>query len=120
MGAFSQGPRVTPRNGSTNFVMPQRILEFFVDRQLRQQFIVGVTRDSTGAALAGCTVDAYETITPDNLNEPKGRFVGSVVSNPDGSYSIPVYAGPGATFRMVMYLNGTPVRGTSDNTLVGT
>lgn len=120
MGAFSQGP-MAPRDGSTLTVMPQKIQEFYLDAKPRQQFLTGVTRDSAGVVLGGCTVEIYETIDPSNLNEPKGRFVNSVVSNPDGTYSVPVYAGPGATFRVVTYKAGAPsVAGTSVNTLVGT
>lgn len=119
MGAFSQGP-MDPGFAATH-VMPQAIQEFFADKQPQNHILSGITKDATGVVLAGCTVEVYETITPNNPNEPKGRFVGSYVSNADGSYAIPVYAGPGATFRIVSYKAGAPdVAGTTLNTLVGT
>lgn len=69
----------------------------------------GVSRDSTGAPLAGCTVNLFRTV--DN------SFVDSTVSDGSGAWSIPTMArGP---FFLVEYLAGSPDRfGTSPNTLV--
>jgi hypothetical protein len=120
MGAFSQGP-MNPATFAATQVMPQRIQEFFVDVQRPRKYsIAGVTKDATGAPLGGCTVEVYETVTAANPNEPKGRFVGSTVSDTNGNYSVDVYVGPGATFRAVVSKAGAPdVAGTSVNTLVG-
>lgn len=120
MGAFSQGP-MNPGTRAVVQVMPLKIQEFFQDKQRPPKYrITGVTKDSTGAALGTCAVDIYETVTSANPNEPKGRLVGSTVSDAAGNYSVDVYAGPGATFRAVMYKAGAPdVAGVSVNTLVG-
>jgi hypothetical protein len=72
-------------------------------------FISGVTRDSTGAALAGVTVDLYLTATD--------RRVDSVVSDGSGAFSFGATAGP---YYLVAYKAGAPdVAGTSVNTLAG-
>ena len=120
MGAFSQGP-MNPATVAAPRVLAQPIQAFFVDTQRPPKYsIAGVTKDATGAPLGGCTVEVYETVTAANLNEPKGRFVGSTVSDANGNYSVDVYVGPGATFRTVVYKAGAPdVAGTSVNTLVG-
>lgn len=121
MGAFSQGP-MNPGTFAASHVMPQKIQEFFVDQQRPKKYtLTGVTRDNTGAVLAGCTVDVYETITAANPNEPKGRLVNSTVSDANGNYTVDVYQLTGATFRVQVYKAGSPdVAGGSVNTLVGT
>ena len=120
MGAFSQGP-MNPGTRAVTHVMPQRINEFFVDTQRPPKYTIsGVTKDSNGAALGGCTVEVYETVAEVNPNEPKGRLVNSTVSDANGNYSIDVYAGPNATFRVQSYKAGAPdVAGTTVNTLIG-
>lgn len=73
--------------------------------------IYGVTRDSTGAVLAGCTVDLFRTA--DNA------FIDSVVSDASGNYEFRT-AGPASAYYAVAYLVGSPdVFGTTVNTLVG-
>ena len=72
----------------------------------------GVSRDSTGAPLGGCTVKVFMT-----LNDTK---VYETVSDGSGNWSIDVSPNPGP-FYYVEYLVGTPDRaGTSINTNVPT
>ncbi len=72
--------------------------------------ITGVTKDSTGAALGGCTVKVYRT-TDDVL-------VGTQVSDAAGNYNIQV-AASSLAYYVVAYLAGSPdVSGTTVNTLV--
>lgn len=74
--------------------------------------LTGVSRDSTGAALGGCTVKVFSTINDVKLFE--------TVSNGSGSWSIDVGANPGP-FYFVEYKAGTPdLAGTSLNTNVPT
>ena len=83
----------------------------------RNYAVSGVTKDSTGTPLGGCTVDVFES----NVSEPR-RFVGRAVSDANGNYSIMVN-GPdtGMTFEAVAYLAGAPDRaGVTVNTLAGT
>lgn len=72
--------------------------------------IGGVTKDSTGAAIAGCTVDLYRTIDK--------TWLQTVVSDGSGSYAFsPVNNGNGPFF-VVAYKAGVPdVAGTTVNTL---
>jgi hypothetical protein len=77
------------------------------------RFISGVTRDSTGAPLAGCQVDLY-------LYGGTGQDtqVDSVVSDGSGNFSFGATAGP---YYIVAYKAGAPdVAGTTVNTLAGT
>jgi hypothetical protein len=68
----------------------------------------GITRDSTGAVLGGCTVDMFYTATD--------AFVQSTTSNAVGAFSFSQMA-PGPYY-FVAYLPGSPdVAGTSVNTL---
>lgn len=73
--------------------------------------ITGVTRDSAGAALGGCTVQLFRTIDD--------AFRSEVVSDGSGNYVLyPDVTGP---FYVVAYKAGAPdVAGTTVNTLVGT
>lgn len=73
--------------------------------------IAGVTRDSTGAALGGCTVKLFETGTD--------VLVAQQVSDGSGNYSFTV---PGnGTYYELAYKDGAPaVTGASLNTLQGT
>lgn len=74
--------------------------------------ISGVTKDSTGAALPGCTVDLYRTIDK--------TWQQTVVSDGSGAYAFsPVNNGNGPYY-IVAYKAGAPdVAGTSVNTLLG-
>lgn len=74
--------------------------------------ISGVTKDSTGAALASCTVDLYRTIDK--------TWQQTVVSDGSGNYVFsPVNNGNGP-FYIVAYKAGAPdVAGTTVNTLLG-
>lgn len=74
--------------------------------------LTGVSRDSTGAVLGGCTVKVFMT-----LNDTK---VYETVSDGSGNWSIDVSPNPGP-FYYVEYLIGSPDRaGTSINTNVPT
>lgn len=86
--------------------------------------ISGVTKDSTGAALGGCEVEVYETVS--------GMIRGTTVSDAAGNYILHV-TGNGVvapsdgeaatvslTFYVVAYKAGAPdVAGTTVNTLAG-
>lgn len=73
--------------------------------------VSGVTKDSTGAALASVTVQLFRTVDD--------AYIGETTSNGSGVYSIAsVVSGP---FYIVAYKAGAPdVAGTTVNTLVGT
>ena len=81
--------------------------------------ISGVTRDSSGAPLAGCTVEIYET---GSISEPRGQLRATTVSDAGGNYSADVTSSEtGLTFQAKAYLPGAPdVAGVTVNTLVGT
>jgi hypothetical protein len=71
--------------------------------------IAGVTRDSTGAILAGCTVNLF--LTSGNT------FVSSTVSDANGNFAFYV-SSPIPQYFLVGYLAGSPdVEGTTVNTL---
>jgi hypothetical protein len=73
--------------------------------------IAGVTRDSTGVALAGCTVHLIRTV--DDVE------VDVMVSSAAGVYAF-VAASPYVTYYIVAYKAGSPdVAGTTANTLAG-
>jgi len=73
--------------------------------------ISGVTRDSTGAALASCAVIAYRTA--DN------SIAAMTTSDASGNYRVD--ASQAITHYVVAYKAGSPdVAGTSLNTIVGT
>jgi len=76
--------------------------------------VVGVTRNSTGVALASCAVEIFET--------GSGLLRGATVSDADGNYSLEVTgSGAGLTFFVVAYKAGSPdVAGTTVNTLTAT
>lgn len=76
-----------------------------------QYTLSGITRDSTGAVLPNCVVDAYETTT----DLPRG----ATVSDAFGVYQIHVAGFEGEQFYARAYLAGAPdVAGTTVNTLV--
>lgn len=73
--------------------------------------IFGVTKDSTGAVLASCTVDLFRTV-----NDVR---VDSLDSDAVGAYEFRV--GLSTAYYVVAYKAGSPdVAGTTVNTLVGT
>lgn len=72
--------------------------------------VSGITKDSTGAALGGCTVNLFDT----ELN----LLLKTMVSDSNGNYSF--QTAPGKSFYIVAYKAGPPdVSGTTVNTLVG-
>lgn len=75
-----------------------------------QGFVVsGVTRDSSGAPLAGVTVDLFLSASDIKVD--------SVISDGAGAFTFGATAGP---YYIVAYLAGAPdVAGTSVNTLTG-
>jgi len=72
--------------------------------------ITGVTKDSGGAALGGCNVYLYRTSDK--------AYLMMVVSASDGVYEVGIYDATTGCF-IVAYKDGTPVMGTTINTLVG-
>jgi hypothetical protein len=87
----------------TNMVGEQAKLKFTIS---------GVTKDSAGNPLGGCTVDVFLTATDQKL--------GTSVSDANGNYSVNIgVAGMGQPCYCVAYLAGAPdVAGTTVNTLV--
>ena len=80
--------------------------------------ITGVTRNSSGVAIGNVSIEALEAITA-NTSEPKGRLVGTTISDANGNYSIEVHADPAVKFQIDAYKAGAPdVAGTTVNTLV--
>jgi len=76
----------------------------------------GVSRDSTGAALAGCTCDLFKVTT--NGSSKTYVHVGTTVSDGSGNYSFNV--GNEGPFRVTFDLDGAPIRaGITLNTLGG-
>lgn len=72
-------------------------------------FVTGVTKDSAGAALAGCTVQIFRTWNDE--------FLGETISDGAGNYSIRAHGT--APFYLVAYLaGGTDVAGTTVNTIL--
>lgn len=75
-----------------------------------QYVLSGVTKDSTGAALPNCVVDAYETTADQHR--------GTTISDELGNYAIHVAGVEGENFYARAYLSGAPdVAGTTVNTL---
>lgn len=73
--------------------------------------IFGVTKNSTGVPLGGCSVDLFETISK--------RYVASTVSDVSGNYEFRS-ASLSTAYQVVAYLPGSPdVAGVTVNTLVG-
>lgn len=74
------------------------------------RLIVGVTRDSTGVALGGCTVQMFRS-TDD-------AYMGETVSDGSGNYTL---TSPGNfNLYLVAYKTGAPdLAGTTVNTLLG-
>lgn len=77
---------------------------------------IGVTKDSTGTALAGATVSAYLTV-PADMRTPAAPVAASVVSDA-GGYFEAVSPFPSTDHYIVAYKPGSPdVAGTSKNNL---
>ena len=73
--------------------------------------ISGVTRNASGNALGGCTVEVFESVS--NL------FRGSTTSDGSGNYAVEISGDMGITFFANAYLSSSPnVAGTTINTLV--
>lgn len=89
-----------------------QIQRFYVPfKQPARYPITGITRDSTGAALGNCTVEALETGTD--------LKIAMTVSNANGLYSLDVEGD--RSYYLVAYKAGSPdVSGTTVNTLTGT
>ena len=77
----------------------------------RSRTIVGVTKDTTGAALGSCVVQLFRT--------PSDTLAAETTSDATGSYS---FDNPGSgPFYIVAYKAGSPdVAGTTVNTLAAT
>lgn len=76
--------------------------------------ISGITRDSAGAALGGCTVELYRR----NQDQTLGLFVESTTSDGAGNFSFAV--GPGLQYQHIAYKVGAPdVAGVSVRDLAG-
>lgn len=74
--------------------------------------LAGVTRDSNGAALAGCTVTLFRVVGGDFVQEQQ------IVSDANGVYQFNV--APVQPYRVTWDLDGAPVRaGISLKTLTG-
>lgn len=96
MGSLTHPPviRYLPRNATAPFYQ-----------------IGGITRDSNGAPLGGCTVELYRTDTDERLL--------TTVSDANGVYLF-TNARPGITHYVVAYKAGSPdVMGVTVNTLTG-
>lgn len=110
-----------PGSGMPNSLVPQGVIKtgmlpvvasfaMFGSIESPPHVIRGVTRDSTGAVLAGCTVFLFRT--SDN------SYVSSSTSDANGNYVLP--ASPLLQHYVVAYLVGSPdVSGVTLNTLLG-
>jgi hypothetical protein len=102
-GTSGTGDQGVGSTGGSNKARPFRSQPF----DNRCYPISGVTKDSTGAPLAGVTVDLFDTRTDVKLD--------SEVSDGSGAYVFNVTSGP---FYIVAYKAGEPdVAGTTVNTL---
>lgn len=90
-----------------------RPLTFYVTPVLRQYLTIsGVTKDSTGSPLSGCTVKLFRTVDD--------QLVGTQISDANGNYSFFNVVGGGLQYYVEAYKAGSPdVAGTTVNTLVG-
>ena len=100
--------------GRSNLASPNGLAPFSAGmRPMPQQpslTITGVTRDSTGAALGGVSLEVFRT---------DGTLVSRTTSDGSGNFvTDPV--GLGATYQVDAYLSGSPdVAGTTKNNLQG-
>ena len=114
-------PRANPRSPGVNFAKafslynvetrPQHLTDprlWLEDEGTLNMSLTYVSRDSTGAPLAGCTIMVFRT--------QDRSFVGETVSDGSGNWTLPMLKG--GPFFTVEYLAGSPDRaGTSVNTL---
>ena len=78
----------------------------------QRYIITGTTRDSTGAALANCSVDVFNSST--------NQLVAVTTSDANGLFTVTATVPPTA-FYLVAYLVGSPdVAGTTVNTITAT
>lgn len=85
----------------------QEVIQYFEEKNFN---ISGVTRNSSGAALANCTVKLF--------NQATNQLEQSGVSDASGNYSFTV--DKAAVWLVLAYLSGSPdVAGTTVNTLAG-
>lgn len=74
--------------------------------------ISGFSRDATGAILANCTCNLFDTLS--------NRYIDTIISDANGYYEFHTAAPGGVTHFLVEYKVGTPdVFGTSPNNLQG-
>lgn len=100
-----------PAIGAIGLSNVGRFIDVIVPRA-QCYLISGVTRDSAGNPLGGCSVQVFETVS--NL------FRGATISDGSGNYQIEVSGDLGITFRVDAYLAGSPDKaGTSVNSIVG-
>lgn len=112
MPAFKNLTGVNLVPGTPGPANPQGFSENVFIHELPNLRIIGVTRDSSGVALAACTVKLYRTIDD--------AFIYQTISDGSGNY---IFDGvqQGFTYYVVAYLVGSPdTAGTTLNTLVGT
>lgn len=89
--------------GPVQFVLPSPPVQYVIS---------GITKDSAGAVLGGCTVTLYQTGMDAALQTKTSDAA-------DGSYTFNVTETIGRTFYIVAYKAGAPdVAGTTVNTLV--
>ncbi len=81
--------------------------------QQSKRFIRGVTKDSGGTPISGCTVQGFVTSTD--------AYVGEDVSRDDGTYLLGTDTLPGVAHYLVAYKPGSPdIAGTTVNTITST
>lgn len=99
---------------TAGFRSPVPMADFYIPRKQPARYVInGTTYDDTGAALAGVTVEVFETLA--------NRLVAVVVSDASGNYYADVSASPGTTFFAVGYKTGSPdVAGTTRADLTAT
>jgi len=78
--------------------------------------ITGVTYDSVGAILGSCTVMLFKSNKIDGTDAQVDQMVSDAST---GVYTF-ITPSPGESYYVVAYKDGTPVFGTTANTLIGT
>lgn len=103
--------------GSARQLGSPRLLKGFTPLPAKSWSITGVSRDSTGAALGGCTCTLFKADTTGPL--PRFTQYGAAVS--DGSGNFAFIVGADGPWRVTFDLDGAPVRaGITLKTLAGT
>lgn len=106
------------RNGNFALVVPPQLYETRWKGARAWKVISGVTKDSAGAALPGCTVKLFLT-----ADDPGGVYLQDVkldetVSDGNGNYFL--YSPVSSSSYIVAYLGGAPdVTGATANTVTG-